>query len=114
MMASVFVERCVIFGLIQLLYACEYGKCPKISYTKVFDKYSICIWPLLSDRRSSLIRVYPVCHSTKNFKKQLHKKKNEAKKVRNKVFEILENFQYTEISDISSICTIVLILYYQH
>ena len=32
-------------------------------------------------KRSSLIRVYTVCHSTKYFKKQLHKKQNKCSKV---------------------------------
>ena len=44
--------------------------------------------------RSSLIRVYTVCHSTKYFKKQLHKSKNLTKKVWNKVFEISGYFLY--------------------
>ena len=39
--------------------------------------------------RSSLIRVFTVGHSTKHFKRQMHKKQNLAKKVRNNVFEIL-------------------------
>ena len=43
-----------------------YGKFPKISNTKVHDK--------MTYARSSLIRVYSVCHSTKYFKKRLHKK----------------------------------------
>ena len=42
--------------------------------------------------RSSLIRVFPVCHSTKYFNKQLHKKKKiKPKKVCSKVFRILEH-----------------------
>ena len=55
-----------------------YGKCHKLLNTIVSDKMtyakcrprSDCSW------RSSLIRVYTVCYSTKYFKKQLHKKHN--------------------------------------
>ena len=88
---------------------CIYGKCPKISYTKVSDKkayansvdpdqtapwgaVSTSIWCKWlswidvslnlksSSLRSSLIRVYIVCHSTKYFKKLLHKKQNLGQK----------------------------------
>ena len=44
---------------------CKYGKCPKISYTKVFDRMACAkrtCW------RSNLIRIYTACHFTKNLK----------------------------------------------
>ena len=55
-----------------------YGKCPKISYTKVWQNGICKQCRSRSDCcfRSSLIRVYNVCCSTKCIKKQLHKKKN--------------------------------------
>ena len=58
------------------LGAYQYGKFPKISNTKVSDKM-IYVNSANSDQTapegSSLIRVCTVCHSTKNFKNQLHK-----------------------------------------
>ena len=60
-----------------------YGKCIKISYTKVSDKmaYANSADPdQTAPERSSLIRVYTVCHSTKYFKKELHKKQNLGQK----------------------------------
>ena len=44
--------------------------------------------------RSNLIRVYTVCHSTKYFTKQMHKKQNLVKKIWNKVFKILGHLPY--------------------
>ena len=44
--------------------------------------------------KSSLIRVYTVCHSTKYSKKQLYKKQKLFQKVWNKVFEILGHLPY--------------------
>ena len=46
----------------------NYGECPKISHTKVFDKiaYANSTNP---DQTACLIRVYTVCHSYKLFKK---------------------------------------------
>ena len=44
--------------------------------------------------RSSLIRVYTVCHFTKYFKKLLHKRKDLTKKVSNKVLESLGHLLY--------------------
>ena len=41
-----------------------YSKCPKILYTSVSDKIAYAIAYAI---RSSLVRVYTVCHSTKNF-----------------------------------------------
>ena len=40
-------------------------------------------------------RVYTVCHSTKYFKNQLHKKANLDQKVCNKVFEILGHLLFS-------------------
>ena len=53
-------------------------KCPKISYSKVVDRtaYANSADPDQTATRSSRIKVYTVCHSTKYFKKQLHKKQN--------------------------------------
>ena len=45
--------------------------------------------------RSSLIRVYTVCHSTKYFVKQLNKKQNLGKKVLNKAFKISGHLLYS-------------------
>ena len=45
--------------------------------------------------RSSLIRVYIVCHSTQYFKKQLHKKLYLGQKVWNEVLEILGQLLYS-------------------
>ena len=61
---------------------CTYAKCPQISYTKVSDEiaYSYSADPDQTAPRSSLIRVYTVCHSNKYFKKQLHKKQNLGQK----------------------------------
>ena len=50
----------------------EHGKCPKISYTEVSDKMAYAN-PDQTAPWSSLIRVYTVCHTNKNFKKQLRK-----------------------------------------
>ena len=55
----------------------KYGKCGKISNTKVSDKMT---YPNNADQAQtapcSLIRVYTVCHSTKYIylRKQMHKK----------------------------------------
>ena len=52
---------------------------------------SDCSW------RSSLIRVYTDCHSTKYFKKQLHKKQNLGKKsMEKKKFKILGHLPYVK------------------
>ena len=53
-----------------------YGKCPKISNIKVSEKmtYANSADPHQTAPEGGLIRVYIVCHSTKYFKKQLHKK----------------------------------------
>ena len=48
-----------------------------------------------SDCRSNLIRGYTVCHFPKYFKKQLHKSNSLARKVWNKVFEILGFLLYS-------------------
>ena len=63
----------------------------KLSYTKLSDKMS---YANIADSdqtasEGSLVRVYTVCHSTKYFKKQLHKKQDLGKKIWNKVLEIL-------------------------
>ena len=47
-------------------------KCPKILYTKVSENWHI----QTVQAQLRLLRVYTVCHSTKYFKKQLHKKQN--------------------------------------
>ena len=75
----------------KLLLKKTYGNCPKILYTVVSDKmaYANNVDPDQT-ARSSLIRVYTVCHSTLYFKKQLPKKQNLGQKnVWNKVLEIL-------------------------
>ena len=41
-----------------------------------------------------LLNVYTVCHSTKYFQKQLHKKQNLGQKVWKKVFKILGHLLY--------------------
>ena len=55
----------------------NYGKCPKISNTKVSDKMTY-VNSADPDQTApkGLIRVYTVCHSTKYFKQQVHKKQN--------------------------------------
>ena len=57
-----------------------YGKCPKISNTKVSDKMTYankqCKPRSGSSFRSSLIKIYNVKQSTKHFKQQVHKKQN--------------------------------------
>ena len=61
----------------------DYGKCPKISFTKV-DKmaYTNSEDPDQTAPASGAVwsGSYTVCHSTKYFKKQLHKKQNLGKK----------------------------------
>ena len=57
-----------MYGLMLLLkYSFYYGKCPKISYTKVSDKIAY------AHDYSSVIRVVTVCHS---MMKLLHKRQN--------------------------------------
>ena len=51
----------------------------KIAYTNKADPDQTAHEEQL-DLRSSLIRVYTVCHSTMYFKKQVHKKQNLGKK----------------------------------
>ena len=55
---------------------------------KQFRPRSDCSW------RSSLTRVYTICHSTMYFKKQLYIKHKLGQKVWNKVFEILGHLLY--------------------
>ena len=52
-----------------------YGKCLKTLNTKDSDKvvYGNSAAPDQTALKSSLIRVYTVCHSTNYFKKQMHK-----------------------------------------
>ena len=68
------VNTCLVFPAL-LLY--DYGKCPKISYTKVPDEMAYAN-SADTDQTApcNLIRVYTVCHSTKYFKKQVYKKQN--------------------------------------
>ena len=47
-------------------------KCPEISNTKFADQM---VYANIADP-DQMIRVYTVCHSTKYFKKHLHKKQN--------------------------------------
>ena len=72
----------------------KYGKCLKIPYTKVSDKmeYANSADPDQTAPEGGLIRVYTVCHSTKHFKKQLHKKKGK-KKVWNKSVRHFRTFR---------------------
>ena len=72
---------------------------PKIWNTKLSEKLT---YANSSDsdqtapktKRSSLIRIYTVCHSTMYFKQQEHKNNIQAKIVWNKVFEILGHLLY--------------------
>ena len=68
-----------------------YGKCPKISYTKVANKmaYANSADPHQTVPEGGLIRVYTVCLFNKYFRNNFRKAKFWAKKVWNKVFEIL-------------------------
>ena len=50
-----------------------YGKCPKNSNTKVSDKMT---YANSADPDQTAPDVYIVCHSTKYFKKPVHKKHN--------------------------------------
>ena len=62
------------------------GKCPKILYTRISDKmaYANSADPDQTFR-SSLIKVYTVCHSTlKHSEKQMHKIQNLSKKKKKK------------------------------
>ena len=51
----------------------ECSKCPKLSCTKISDKMKQCRPRADCCKRSKLIRVYTVCHSTKYSKKKLYK-----------------------------------------
>ena len=57
----------------------RYGKCPKIVYTKVSDKMAYA--NSADPDQTALIEVCTVYHSTKYFKKELHKKQNLGKKM---------------------------------
>ena len=67
----------------------KYGKCPKMLYTNIYDKMTYATVQTQIRMRSSLIRVFTVCHSTKYCKKLMHKKQNLGQKVWNKEFKIL-------------------------
>ena len=54
------------------------SECPKILYTKVVNK--IAYANSADQDQTALIKFYTVSHSTKYFKKQLHKKQNWPKK----------------------------------
>ena len=62
----------------------DYGKCPKILYTKVTDKMahanSADPDQTAPEGAILLIWVYTVCHSMVHFKKQLHKKQTLSQK----------------------------------
>ena len=76
------------------IHIAKYGKYPKISKSKFLAK-----WHMQTvQTQISLIRVYTVCHLTKYFKKQLHKKQNLSQKnVQNKEFKILVQLPYIDM-----------------
>ena len=61
--------NCLIIIITVCVYAkySEYGKCPKISHTKISAKmeYANSVVPDQTAPWCSLIRIYNVCHSTK-------------------------------------------------
>ena len=75
LLSILFTDKQIHATHIRIWFWCRYSKCPKISNTKVSDKMTYANSAVLY-QRSSLIRVYTVCHSTMYFQKQLHKKQN--------------------------------------
>ena len=72
-----------------------YSKCPKILYIKILTKWhGNNAYP---DQTAQAVRsrVYIVCHSTRYFDKQLHRKQNLGKKVCNIELETLGHLPYT-------------------